>query len=70
MTFLPRDISRCAGVKFGDDQKICKDRNSCLRYTTFGKTDRENGIENYANISVMSMMCNDDEFQSKIEVSK
>jgi hypothetical protein len=69
MTFLSRDISRCAGVIFGDNPITCQERDSCLRYIAFTKTDKQQSIENYMNISVMSMMCKDNQFQSKIERS-
>ena len=69
MKRLLNDQSRCAGrthYLIAKDE-FCEHRETCLRYMSFIKFDRENGIDKYRGIPVAAWLC-DESFSNKIEL--
>jgi hypothetical protein len=53
MKKLPKQEWRCSGRFCFKNNEICLERDTCLRYLSLIKFDRENGIENYQGIPVL-----------------
>jgi hypothetical protein len=56
MDKLTNKMVRCSGKYDFYTERTCPTRDRCLRYQSFVRLDKENGIEHYRGVPVMMAM--------------